>query len=281
LGTFPERVVGGVNAALTAGFDLVLAPAIRLAPMVTLTFVSVVTGLAMLWVVGRTSNQAGIARAKRGIHAALFEIRLFNDNLGAVLRALGRVLAHNARYLAYSLVPLAWVALPLVLVISQLQAYYGYEGLPVGAPALVTMSLRDGRSAPPGTPTLSATDGIRVDAGPIVFPGAGEVIWRVVPTAPGDFVLRATVDGEELSKTLHASGGPARRSPFRVSGVLNLLLYPSEPALPSGAPVSQIAVPYPEPGLDLLGWRVHWLIVYVAISMAAAFALAKRMGVTL
>jgi hypothetical protein len=66
-----------------------------------------------------------------------------------------------------------------------------------------------------------------------------------------------------------------------VSGVLNLLLYPSEPALPSGAPVSQIAVPYPEPGLDVLGWRVHWLIVYVAISMAAAFALAKRMGVTL
>ena len=270
-----------MNAALTAGFDLVLAPAIRIAPTATLAILSVLTGLAMLWVVGRTSNQVGIARAKRGIHAALFEIRLFNDNLGAVLRALGRVLGHNARYLGHSLVPLAWVALPLLLVVAQLQAYYGYDGLAVGAPALVTMTLRDARTAPPGTPTLSAADGIRVEAGPVVLPGAGEVIWRIVPTAPGDFVLRASFAGQELAKTVHASDGPARRSPFRVSGLIDLLLYPSEPPLPSDAPVSRIAVPYPDAGLDVLGWQVHWMIAYVAISMVAAFALARRMGVTL
>ena len=74
MGTFPERVLGAVNAGLTAIVDLGLAPAIRVAPLATLLVVSVATGLAMLWVIGRTSNQAGISRAKRGIHAALFEI---------------------------------------------------------------------------------------------------------------------------------------------------------------------------------------------------------------
>jgi len=274
-------VLGWINAALGGLVDVVLAPAIRVAPLATLTAVSVLTGIAMLWVVGRTSNQAGIAGAKRGIHAALFEIRLFNDDLGAVLRALGRVLGHNARYLGYSLVPLAWVAAPLLLIVAQLQAYYGYDGLAVGTPALVTMTVGETRAGAATSAALSAPEGIRVDTAAVVLPGAGEVLWRIVPTAPGDFMLRAAIGGTEVTKTVRVGNGPARRSPLRASGLLDLLLYPSEGPLPAGQPVSRISVPYPEPGLNVFGWRVHWMIVYVAISMVAAFALAKRMGVTL
>ena len=115
----------------------------------------------------------------------------------------------------------------------------------------------------------------------MVLPGAAEVLWRLVPTAPGDYVLIARAGGVEVRKSVHVSDGPARRSPFRVGGLLDQLLYPSEPPIPSNAPISQIALPYPEPGLQILGWRVHWMIVYVALSMVTAFALAKRMGVTL
>ena len=43
----------------------------------------------------------------------------------------------------------------------------------------------------------------------------------------------------------------------------------------------EIDVRYPEPGLDVLGWRLHWLIVYVVVSMVTAFALARPLGVTL
>lgn len=282
MGTFPERALATVNAALTWLFDLVAAPAIRLAPLTTLVVVSAVTGLAMLWVLGRTSNQAGIAAAKRGIHAALFEIRLFNDNLGAVLRALGRVLWQNARYLAYSLVPLAWVILPLLLIVAQLQAFYGYEGLRVGEPVLLTMHLRDARAVTTADAvSLHAPDGVRVETSPVILPGANEVVWRLVPTAAGDYRVTARVGGTELAKTVHVSDGAARRSPLRVSGLINLLLYPSEPPLPAESGVSEIALTYSEPGVDILGWRAHWMILYVLLSMATAFALARRFGVTL
>jgi hypothetical protein len=275
-------VLGAVNAGLTAIVDLGLAPAIRIAPLATLFVISVLTGAAMLWVIGRTSNQAGIARAKRGIQAALFEVRLFNDNLGAVLRALGSVLAHNARYLGYSLVPLAWAALPLILVIAQLQAFYGYDGITAGAAALVTATLRDpSAAAAASTASLVAPAEIRVETGAVVLPGAGEVIWRIVPSLPGAFTVRATIAGHELTKTVQVGGAAARRSPFRVSGLFDQLLYPSEPVLTRETSLTRIAVPYSEPGIEVLGWRVHWMIVYVAVSMAAAFALAKRMGVTL
>lgn len=281
MGTFPERALASLNAALTWLFDLLAAPAISAAPLTTLILLSAATGFVMLWVVGRTSNQAAVAAAKRRIQAGLFEIRLFNDNLGAVLRALGRVLWQNVRYLGYSLVPLAWVALPLTLVIAQLQAFYGYEGLAAGQPALLTLRMSDPRTAV-GTPSLDADETIRVETTAVVLPGSAEVLWRIVPTEPGDHTLVAHVSGTPLPKSLHVSGGPARRSPYRVgTGLLDLLLYPSEPPLPAGGPVQQIALRYPEAGLNVLGWQVHWLIVYVVASMATAFGFAKRFGVTL
>jgi hypothetical protein len=279
LGTFPERALASLNAALTWVFDLLVAPAVRVAPLTTLVAVSAATGLGLLWVVGRTSNQAGIAAAKRAVQAALFEIRLFNDNLLAVLRALGRVLRQNVRYLGYSLVPLAWAVVPLTLAVAQLQALYGYEGLALGEPALVTVRVRDARAA--AGATLAAPDGVGVDTPAVVLPGASEVVWRVTPAAPGDYVLTVRVGGTEVTKSLRVAGGAARRSPFRVSSLVDQLLYPSEPPLPASGPIAEIALPYPEPGLRVLGWRVHWLIVYVAVSMAAAFGFARRLGVTL
>jgi hypothetical protein len=281
LGTFPERALASVNAALTWLFDAAVAPLIGFAPLTTLAIVSVATGVALLWVVRRTSNQAGIGSAKRGIHAALFEIRLFNDDLGAVLRALGRVLWQNARYLGYSLVPLAWAAIPLLLVVAQLQAFYGYEGLTVQTPTLLTVRLTDTRAAGTAGLLLRGPDGVSVETGAIVLPGAGEALWRIVPEAAGDYTLTVSIDGAELSKTAHVGPGAVRRSPFRARGLLDQLLYPSEPPLPADGSVAQIALPYPEPGLALLGWRVHWMIVYVALSMLSAFALARRFGVTL
>ena len=109
--------------------------------------------------------------AKRGIQAGLFEIRLFNDNLGAVLRALGRVLWQNLRYLGYSLVPLAWMALPLTLVIAQLQAFYGYDGLVVGAAGAARSTLRRSPRRARGAPMSlqTPTRAIRVETAAVVL----------------------------------------------------------------------------------------------------------------
>ncbi len=275
-------MLGLVNAVLTTAFDLVIGPLIGLAPRTTLVAISIATGLAMLWVIGRTSNQAGIADAKRAIQAGLFEIRLFNDNLLAVLRALRRVLWHNVRYLGYSLVPLAWVAVPLTLGIAQLQAFYGYEGLRAGDPVVLTIRLGDpGATLQARHLELDAPDGLRVDTPAVVLPGAAEVLWRVVPERAGSYTVTARLDDLALTKTLDASAGAVRRSPLRSGHLLDLLLYPSEPPLPENGPATAVAVGYPAPGLEIAGVRVHWLIVYVVVSMATAFAFAGRFGVTI
>ena len=110
-----------------------------------------------------------------------------------------------------------------------------------------------------GAASLQASDAIRVDTPAVVLSGPGEVLWRIVATTPGEHVVTIRTGSSELAKTVHVSTGAARRSPVRVSGLIDQLLYPSEPPLPADSVATEIAAPYPEPGLEVLGWRVHWL----------------------
>jgi hypothetical protein len=289
LATLPHRALAGINATLTWLFDAAFVLLGALPPLAGLLLVSLLASVVMLFVVARTSNQPAMAATKRAMHAGLFEIRLFNDDLVAILRALGAVLRANGRYLLLSLVPLLWMIVPLVLVIAQLQAFYGYAGLEVGRPVLVKAERREGAGGAVSArldsgagPALEAPPGIRVETAAVQLVGSNEVLWRIVPTAPGAFTITVRDGARAATKTVLVAEVVARRSPVRVSpGLVDQLLYPSEPLLDDESPVASITVAYPEPGIDVLGVSVHWMILFFVVSMAGAFTLAKRFGVTL
>jgi hypothetical protein len=137
-----------LNALLRPVFDALLSPFAALPAWVGLAVVSLVVSVAMLLVYKRLSNQTKLEQVKRQIYAGIFEIRLFNDDFRAILRAQGEILRHNLRYLGYSLVPMAWMLVPLLLVVAQLQFHYGYEGLKPGHPTLLKVKLK--RTGPRG-----------------------------------------------------------------------------------------------------------------------------------
>jgi uncharacterized membrane protein (DUF106 family) len=278
-----------VNAGLVSLFDLLLAPFRSLPALAGLAVVSLATAIVMLVVFRRTSNQAKLAAVKRSIHAGLFEIRLFNDDLRAVLRAQMEILRHNATYLRLSMVPMLWVIVPLVLVVAQLQFHYGYAPIRPGQQVLVKAALRDGMAVPSGShdkggelASLEAPAPIRVETPAVYLPAAREIVWRIAPEADGDYELRVHVDGETVTKTLVVADGVARRSPIRpAASFTDQLLYPSEPPLPPGSALSSLTVAYQDGNVDVFGWQVHWMIVYFALSIGFAFALRKPFGVVL
>ncbi len=280
MATFPERALAGLNAALVTAFDLTLGPLMGLPPLVSLLLVSLVTAAVMLVVVARTSNQPAMIETKRGIQAALFEIRLYGDQPGLMMRAFGEVLVRNGRYLLLSLVPLAWMSVPLMLVIAQLQAFYGYDGLRPGEPALVTVQLA--ADSGPAALVLEAPAEVGLETGAVRLAGSNEVVWRLRPTVEGAYALTVRDGDAAVTKSLLVSPAPGRRSPLSVAtGLVDQVLYPSEAPLPAGSRIASIEVAYPEPGVDLFGWRMHWMIVYGVLSLACAFALARRFGVTI
>jgi uncharacterized membrane protein (DUF106 family) len=266
-----------LNAALNSLFDVLLRPLAALPPLASLALVSLATAIVMLLIVRRTSNQRAVNDVKRRIHAALFEIRLFNDDLRAIFRAQSELLRHNLTYLRLSLVPMLWMIVPFVFVLAQLQFQYGYQGLETGRPVLLTAHMRSSDTA-----SLEVPSGIRADTGAVVFPAVKEVMWRITPERTGEYELRVLVGPQTFTKTLHVSSRIARRSPARLeAGFVNGVLYPAEPPLPAEAPVASIAVAYPERDFDVFGWQVNWMVVFFVLSIAFAYALKGALGVTL
>jgi len=279
-----------LNAFLASTFDVLLFPFRQLPPIVGLSAVALLTAAAMLLVFRATSDQRRIEQVKRAMVAALFEIRLFNDDLPALFRAQGEMLKQNAAYLRLSLVPMLWMIVPIALVVAQLEFQYGYAGLTPGQPALVKAHLRPATTPRPETEapsgaapaaSLEAPTQIRVLTPGAWFPATQEVVWRVTPDVPGEYVLHARIDGGTFTKTVDATDRVVRRSPLRVSaGFLNQLIYPAERPLPDGGVVTSISVGYPTRAIRVLGWDLPWAIVYVVLSMAFALALRKPFGVT-
>jgi uncharacterized membrane protein (DUF106 family) len=268
-----------LNAALAKATDVVLAPFSGLPPIVGLTVVSLATAAAMLVVFKRTSNQARLADVKRSIHAALFEIRLFNDDLRAIMRAQLEILRHNATYLRLSLVPMLWVIVPLVLLIAQLQFHYGYAPLQPGDRVLLKVQLRQGSG---DAVSLEAPPQVRLDTPAVWFPASKEVVWRLLAVEPGHYDLRVKMGTESHVKQVHVAGGVVRRSPVRPEdSLMNQVLYPSEPPLPDDASVAAITVAYEEQDVSIFGWDLNWMVVYFALSLIFAFALRRPFGVTI
>ena len=272
-----------LNAALRLAFDLLLAPFAGGSPMVSLVLVSLAVSVLMLVVFKRTSDQTALAAVKRKIHAGLFEIRLFNDDLRAILRAQGEILRHNLTYLRLSAWPMVFLMPPLVLVIAQLQFHYGYEGLRPGQPALLTVELApgaDGGTRPAAA--LDLPDGLRAETEAVWIKAESQVLWRLVAERDGDYELGLDIAGVRLTKSVRVTPRTVRLSPVRVdAGFLSQLLYPAEPPLPSGSPVRAIHLSYPGREVSVLGRGMHWMIPFFVLSIVFAFALRGLFKVTI
>jgi hypothetical protein len=262
---------------LNRAADLVLVPAALAPPLAGLSILALLTSAVMLWVVRLTSNQPAINAVKRQMLASVFEIRLFNDDPGAIARAQIDILRRNLTYLRLSAVPLAWMLVPLVFAAAQLECYYGYTGVEPRRPTLVTAAV-DGVGRPAAT--LDLPTHLRTLEPGVWLPASREMAWRVVADEPGAYEVKLNVAGVMLTKTLIAGDRVERRSPVRGGGWLSRLAYPSEAPLPDG-PVRELRVSYPRRYLDVWGWELHWSVVYLLGAVAFALALKKPFGVTL
>jgi len=115
------NLVYALNRVLTAGFDLLFRPLGLLSPLLSLTLFSAATGLLMVWVFGRVSNQEKIRTVKDRIQANLIAVRLFQNSVGVFFRIQGRIFLSTLLYMGLSLKPMLVMIVPVLLVLIQLQ----------------------------------------------------------------------------------------------------------------------------------------------------------------
>jgi hypothetical protein len=275
-----------INAAVGALLDVVLWP-FHAWPLAGLAAVSLLVAIALVAVFKVTSNQRALAEAKRQVQASLFELRLFQEDPVAVLRAAGRLLRHQGRYLRYAAVPLLWIGLPLALLLTHLQARYGYDGLYPGQSAVVTVRMKAAGGA--ASPTLSrpalaldaSSDGLRVETPGVWVPSLREMAWRVAAVRAGDFSLTVTSpSAAAVTKQVLVGAALAPRAAVRPAAAIGeQFAYPVERPLPTDSAIESIAVAYPARSLALMGVSLHWIVVFLVLSMGFALVLRPLFGV--
>ncbi len=267
-----------LNTVMTTLFGWLLLPFRGLSPIWALLVVSSLTGVLMLWIFGKVSDQATIGVLRDRVRGHLLGIRLFGDDLRTLFRLQWRLLRDNAIYLRYALLPMLIMLLPVLLVMTQLNLFFDKQPLAVGQTAIVKVKVRDAQTLADGV-TLDVPAGVVVETPPVRSAAILEVAWRIRADETGAHRMRILADGDPVEKELRVGGGWGATSALRSAGLLDLLLYPGEAPILAASGITAIEVTYDALPLSVFGFEIHWLIVFFVVSLAAGFALKGPLGV--
>ncbi len=256
-------------------FNILLYPFKGLHPIAGLVAISVVTGVVMLIIFGRTTNQAALKRVKSAIVASIIEIWLFKDRPGLMFGSSLRVLRHNLSYLRYSLVAVVFVIVPVVLIMVQLGVRYTHRPLHPSEETIVSTVLDSNTPVAGSDVSLVVPDGLEVVTPALRLEDEGEVDWRIKADRPGDYDIVVKGDDFEATKRVAVvEGSFMTLAPVRAKALSwDFFLYPAEKPLPKDSPVKSIAVTYPPSSLGGSWGFPLWLWIFFVVSIAAGFAL--------
>ena len=262
------------NSAIGKIFDILFLPFRSMNPWVGMILVSFLTGLLMLFVFKWTSNQQGIRKVKNKIKAHLLELRLFKDNMGQSLRSQGNILRCNLKYIGYSAKPMLVMILPLILILIQLNFWFGYESLEPNQSALLKIKLNEDQNPMETQITVQPSSGLAMETPALRIQDSREVDWRFSATQEGIQQFTVIIDGETVTKKVAVAQKPLSRiSPLKTNmKFLDQVLYPTEPPIKDMVPIRTIEIQYPTKSMNLFGWKIHWLIVFFVLSIIFGFA---------
>ena len=267
------------NALMTGLFDLLFRPFRSVDPMWPLLIVSFLTGILMLWMFGKLSDQDAVRTVRDKIRGNLIGVRLFGDDLAVLFRLQGRILWQTAVYLRYAFVPMLILFLPVGLILTQLNLRFASRPLEVGETAVVQVAVDDPVYVRDPLALESPDGGVAIETPPVRVPALSEVSWRIRAARPGDHVLRVRVGDETVEKTLRVGSPWGATSTLRTGrGFFESLLYPGEAPIPRGK-VRAIEVAYPDLDLSAFGFSVNWLLFFFIASIVFGFAFRKPLGV--
>lgn len=267
------------NAALTGCFDLLVWPFKTWAPIWPMLWISLVAGIVMLWIFGKVSNQDAIKIIRERIRGNLIGVRLFQNDIGVLLRLQVTILIDTLRYMKLSMIPMVILIGPVILIMIQLNLRFAIRPLEPGETAVVKVQVHDAEALRKGV-ALEPPPGITIETPAVRIPSLREAAWRIRADEPGRYALKIRVGDEVVEKEVVVGSGWASVSPLRTgNGIIDNLLYPGEAPLKPDQAVASVTVNYPELEIEVCGFVINWLVLFFILSIAFGFALKGFFGI--
>jgi len=263
------------NHLISSLFDLAVSPFSSFHPLVGLVVLSILTGIMMLIIFRYTSNQEAIRRTKNRIKAHFLEIRLYKDDLGAMMEAQKNILRHNLTYMKHSLKPMLFLMLPVVLIMIQMNLWFDRCPLKAGESAIVKIEFQNQDSFNENV-GLKAPEGITVETPPLRIQEEKAIYWRIKALSKGRYDLEFLLKPDILTKNLVVDDRLSRLSIKRVSSNLfHQFLYPAEKSFSKNSGIDHIEIRYPSVSYHIFGWQIHWLVIFFVVSILTGFLLKR------
>ncbi len=262
-------------------FDLFFSPFSKSHPLYGITWVSLLTALIVIPLFKYTSNQEGIKEIKDRIIGHILEIRLFRDDVRVIFSAQKNILKYNMIYIGHMLKPLVFMIVPVMIIIIQTEARFGYRPLKVGESAIVEVKEA---SAHHSDVELLAPKGIKIETTPLRIKDSDgeEIYWRIRAVKEGEFAIRFKSDDSETAESIIV-GSDIRRFPQALvkGGIVRFLLHPADKPLPEDSSIKEIRIHYPPLYIRVFGWKFHWLVPYLILTLILSFILVKPFKVNI
>ena len=281
--------MNAINSAMNSLFDVLLTPLEAVGEGFAVYTLSGVFGVLALVVFKRISWQAGITATKGKIKGHMIEIRIYQNDLVLVSKAICKVLLRNVQYLALNFGPFIPLSIPFVIVAAQMVTRYGFDPMPIQEPGLagqgieLVIELNEDQKSSAADVSIDLPEGVS-QASPIVrSPGQGRVFVELLPQVAGTYEIQIAVGDDAVTKMLYV-GDEHRGRQMQgelVSSLLDVMLWPAEDSL-SGTSFQRIALQsYPEssPPWFPMGGPLGALLAFVVGSMVFGLIAIKPLGV--
>jgi hypothetical protein len=261
------------NSILNTLFDLLLTPMKSFHPFWSLFIFSLPVGILLILIFRYTSDQETIRATKDRIKGYMLETRLFKDNSGVLMSAFWNILVCNFKYMLHALRPMLFMIVPVLLILIQLDAWYGYRPLKTGESAVFSVRLSEGDDNVINNVTIRPDNGVTVETPPLRIPEEQEVDWRIRADKAGDHRVVVLIQGKAVEKTVTVSDTLSRVSKKRAAtSFWGKLLNSGEKPIQEASRIKEIGVDYPLRYIHVFGWKMHWLVVFSLLTLIIGFA---------
>ncbi len=273
-----NTLIGWMNRLLTGLFDLISWPLWGLGSMGILVFVSFLSALLALWIFGRYSNQEAIRTVRNRIRGNMLAVRLYRDNVPVVIALQGSIIRDTLTYLKYSLVPLPVLLIPFLLILIQLDLHLQVRPLRPGESAVVKAKFSTALG-PQDHVTLETPREVRVETPPVRIAALKEVAWRIRAEEPTRDFMTIHWGDRAVQKKVIVGDYEGAVSALRTGNMTEVLLNPGEPPIRRSTAIESILVDYPRRDYSLLGWDIHWVILFFVFCTVFGLAFKGVLGV--
>ena len=277
-------IVAGV---MTKVFDILFLP-FGWSALAGITVLSVLAGILFLKLYALSTNQSALKDVKRRIGAAILEVRLFQHDLGVLLKAQGKLFRAVFDYTFQASRAIVLLLPPAVLIMTQFVVRLGFEPVEPSSVVEVKAQLSADATAEEQKMVLVA-EGSGVEVLGIPFPGDEDLqsVWKVRANRRGIWDLR--LQSGDQSLTVPIAVGEAGSKLYNKISKHNFeedLFWPGGPRIPDDHVVEYVEVDY-ELTEHVAGIFGNWFGLPAAVwyfgivSLIAGLALKDKLGVEL